>query len=516
VDEHPRPNKWLITVTVMTGTLMAALDGSIVNVALPHMRGAFGASVEEIAWVATGFILSSVVVMPMIALLSSRFGRKRFYIFCVAIFTGSSMLCGLAWNLSSMVAFRVVQGIGGGALIPLALAILRETFPPEEQATAMSLYGFGVILGPAFGPTLGGWLTDNYSWPWIFYINVPVGVLNILLIMRSIEDPSYLVRRKGKFDLTGLFLMTAGLGALQVMLERGDQKDWFSSSLIVYLAAVACLGLLLFVVRELTTDEPAVDLRILKDINFSSGTFLSGVLGMGLFSSLFLLPLFMQQLLGYPAYDSGLALMPRSIAMAVAMPVVAKIYNRTGPRVLIALGLFVNAISFYQLSRLSLSLGYWDILLPQVLQGFGSGFIFVPLSTAVLSTIKKPALTAASGLYNVIRQVFASVGIALAATFLTRGESSYRAILAEHVSIFRDVSSESLQRLLAFLSVQGANPSGTDVEALKVLEGIVTGQASMLAFNHVYFLIALVYLFSIPLVALIKDSQRATGTGIAR
>ncbi|MGA2106657.1 MAG: DHA2 family efflux MFS transporter permease subunit, partial [Syntrophorhabdales bacterium] len=316
MDGQYKPNKWLVTITVMTAALMGSLDMSIVNVALPHIRGSLGASVEEIAWVATGYMLSNVITMPVVAFLSSRYGRKRFYIFSVALFTCTSMLCGLAWDLPSMVAFRVLQGIGGGALLPLAQAILRETYPPKEQARAMGIYGLGIILAPAFAPTLGGWLTDNYSWPWIFFINVPVGVLNVLLIMRFIQDPPYLVREKGKIDLAGLSLMAVGLGALQIMLEKGDQKDWFASHFIMYLAVIACLGLLFFVVRELTADTPAVDLWILKDSNFSSGTLLSGILGVGLFSSLFILPLFLQQLLGYPALNSGIAVMPRSVGMA--------------------------------------------------------------------------------------------------------------------------------------------------------------------------------------------------------
>ncbi|HUJ68235.1 MAG TPA: DHA2 family efflux MFS transporter permease subunit, partial [Syntrophorhabdales bacterium] len=500
-----KPHKWLVTITVMTGALMGALDMSIVNVALPHIRGTLGASVEEIAWVATGYMLSNVITMPVIALLSSRFGRKRFYIFSAALFTCASMLCGLAWDLPSMVTFRILQGVGGGALLPLAQAILRETFPAEEQAGAMSIYGLGIILGPAFAPTLGGWITDNYSWPWIFFINVPVGILNILLIMRFIQDPPYLVREKGRIDFSGLLLMAVGLGALQIMLEKGDQKDWFSSHLIVYLTVIAFLGLLFFVVRELTTDAPAVDLRILKDTNFSSGTLLSGILGVGLFASLFILPLFLQQLLGYSAFDSGIAVIPRSAGMAVAMPLTGRLYNKAGPKLLIAFGLFINAFSFFQLSRLSLVAGYWDIFVPQTLQGLGSGFIFVSLSTAVLSTIERPFMTAASGLYNVIRQVFGSVGIALAATFLARGETSYHAMLTEHVTAFKDAASESAQQLTSYLSSQGVSMGGTGAEALKLLDGLVTRQASMLAYNHVYFLIGMVYFVSIPLAALVRD-----------
>jgi len=515
MDEHYKPHKWLVTVTVMTGALMGALDMSITNVALPHIRGSLGASVEEIAWVATGYMLSNVITMPLIALLASRFGRKRFYIFSVALFTCSSMACGLARDLPSIVAFRAIQGVGGGALIPLAQAILRETFPPKEQARAMGIYGIGIMLGPAFAPTLGGWITDNYSWPWIFYINVPVGIINVLLIMRFIQDPPFLVREKGRIDFSGLLLMAIGLGALQIMLEKGDQKDWFESTFITYLAVAACLGLALFIVRELTTDAPAVNLRILKDVNFSSGTLLSGVLGVGLFSSLFIMPLFLQQLLGYPALDSGVAVIPRSIGMVITMPLAGRLYERTGPKLLIALGLLVSAVSFFQFSRLSLDTGYWDIFVPQLLQGFGSGFIFVSLSTAVLSTIEKPLLTAASGLYNMIRQVFGSVGIALAATYLTRGETSYHAMLTEHVTAFKDIASESMQRLSSLLSSQGIDASGTGKEALKLLDGLVARQASMLAYNYVYFLIAIVYLISIPLVVLMKTHHRVDGSVMA-
>ncbi len=514
MDKGYVTHKWMITVTVMVGTIMAALDISIVNVALPHMRGSLGASVEEITWIATGYLLSSVIIMPIIALLSSRLGRKRFYILSVLLFTGASMLCGIAWDLTSMVIFRIIQGIGGGTLIPMSQALLRETFPHDEQGTAMGIYGLGTILGPAFGPTLGGWLTDTYSWRWIFYINVPVGVINVLLIMQFIHDPPYLVREKGKLDVAGLFFMAAGLGALQVMLERGNQKDWFSSNLIRYLAIAACTGLVLFVWRELTADRPAVNLRILKDTNFTSGTFLGGILGLALFSSIFVLPLFLQQLLHYPAYNAGLILMPRSLAMAVSMPLGGRMYNRVGPKVLVGTGLFLNAISFYQLSCMSLNVGYWDIFLPQFLQGIGFGFIFVSLSTAVLSTIEKPAMTAASGLYNVVRQVFGSVGIALAATILTRGEQWNRAMLTEHVTVFSDAAAQTVRSLSSLLSSHGADPTMTSTGALKLLEDMVMRQASMLSYNHVFFLIAALFAVSMPLVLLIKDPHRTTSGNI--
>ncbi len=326
---EPVPHRWLITFTVMMATIMAAIDVSIVNVALPYMRGNLGASVEEITWVATGYLLSNVIVMPIIAMLTARFGRRRFYLFSILLFTCTSMLCGVAWSFSSLVAFRTLQGIGGGAIIPISQAILRESFPPEDQGKIIGIYGLGVILGPAFGPTLGGWLTDTYSWRWIFFINVPVGVVTVYLISRFIHDPHYLEREKGRIDGPGLAFLVVGLGSLQLMLEKGQQWDWFGSRLIVALTVLAAAGIILFVVRELTTGKPAVELRLFKDINFAVGTFLGGIFGIALYGSLFLLPLFLQEILRYTALDSGLTLMPRSLAMAATMPLAGRLYNRS-------------------------------------------------------------------------------------------------------------------------------------------------------------------------------------------
>jgi DHA2 family multidrug resistance protein len=326
-------DKWIITLTVLTGTIMAVLDTSIVNVALPSMSGTLGVTVEEITWVVTGYILSQVIVMPITGMLSQRFGRKNFYLFSVGLFTVASMLCGLATTLPLMVAFRVLQGFGGGVLMTVSQAILRETFPPEEQGMAMGLYGLGVVVAPAIGPTLGGWLTDQYSWPWVFYVNVPVGILNVVLVTRYIRDPDYLVRERGRIDWAGLALLTVALGSLQLMLEKGASKDWFSSGMITALAAVAAVGLILFVWQELRLQKPAVDLRLLRNPSLASATALGGVLGMGLYGSLFLLPLFLQNLLGYTAMKSGQALIPRSLAMAVVMPIGGRLYNRLGPKI---------------------------------------------------------------------------------------------------------------------------------------------------------------------------------------
>jgi DHA2 family multidrug resistance protein len=506
-------NKWVITVTVMTGTLMSALDLSIVNVALPYMRGSLGASIEGITWVATGYMLSNVIVMPLIALFTGRFGRKRFYMFSVLIFTVSSMACGMAREMTSMITFRAIQGIGGGALIPVSQAILRETFPPDEQGLAMGIYGLGVVMGPAIGPTLGGWLTTHYSWPWIFYVNVPVGVINLLLVSRFIQDPPYLIKETGKVDLLGVGLLAVGLGSLQIMLEKGEQKDWFSSSFIIYLAVIASIGLIFFVLRELITDRPAVDLRILKDLTFTSGTFIGGILGMGLFGTLFLLPLLLQQLLGYPAFDSGLALMPRSLAMAMIMPLAGRLYNKAGPRLLVAVGLGVSALSFWELSRLSLDVGFWDIAFPQFIQGVGFGTIFVALSTVALSDINKAKMQAATGLYNVVRLVAGSIGLAIAATELDRGTVRYGAILMRNVTEYRDTALEWLRTLTEGLIAQGSDEFTASLQALGLINAEVTRQAMMIAFNRLFFMVCLLFVLSLPLVYLLRKPSKRKAMG---
>jgi len=501
-------NKWLITLTVMMATIMAALDISIVNVALPYMRGNLGASVEEIAWVATGYLLSNVIVMPMIAMLSARFGRKKFYLFSILLFTITSMLCGVAWDLTALIVFRALQGIGGGAIIPISQAILRESFPPEEQGKIIGIYGLGVILGPAFGPTLGGWLTDTYSWRWIFFINVPVGLINLVLISRYIHDPVYLVRDKGRLDYGGLAFLTLGLGSLQLFLEKGQQWNWFESKLIVWLAVFATVGLVCFIWRELSITKPAVDLRLFKDANFVTGTFLGGIFGIALYGCLFLLPLFLQELMGYPALNSGLTLMPRSLAMALTMPIAGRMYNRCGARLLVSIGMLISGYSFWQLSRLNLDIGYMDILIPQALQGMGFGMVFVSLTTSAMITIDKSRMTAATGLYVVVRQIFGSIGIALVATELTRSQTTAYAVLVGHLTPYRDVVNRWLQGAAGSFAANGTTPALLHTKALGLLEATSGRQAAMLAFNHVFFLLALLFVISFPLSFLLKSKKK--------
>ena len=508
------PHKWVIAGTVLTGTFMAVLDASIVNVALPHMSGTLGATLEEITWVATGYLLANVLIMPIIALLSARFGRKRFYMASVLAFTLASMACGLARSLPAMVTFRAIQGLGGGALITVAQAVLRETFPVEEQGLAMGIYGVGVVVAPALGPTLGGWLTDQYSWPWIFYVNVPIGILNLLLVQRFIHDPPYLVRERGRIDWTGVGLMAVGLGSLQLMLEKGETKDWFQSPLIVWLAVLAVAGLGLFIWRELTAKRPAVDLRILKNVPYASGTILGGVLGMGMFGTLFLLPVFMQTLLGFTALASGVAMLPRSIASAVVGPIAGWFYNRVGPRFLVILGMALNAVGFWQFAHLTGQVGAWDLFWPQVWQGAGMGMLFMAIATAALASIPKPRMTAATGLYNVVRQVAGSIGIAVAATQVTYGTHRYHDLLSEHVTMYAQGTRQMLQRLTAAMIQAGADPVSAARKALAVLNLRVTRQATVLAYNHIFELTAVLFVVGLPL-ALLLASRRVVRSGAA-
>jgi MFS transporter, DHA2 family, multidrug resistance protein len=512
-QRSPRtPHRAVVAATVLIGTIMAVLDSSIVNVALPSMSGTLGVTIEEITWVITGYMLSQVIVMPMTGMLSARFGRKGFYQFSIALFTIASMLCGVARSLPTMVFFRILQGFGCGVIMTVSQAILRESFPPAEQALAMGLFGVGVVVTPAVGPTLGGWLTDQYSWPWIFYINVPIGILNIFLVHRFIHDPPYLKREKGRIDWFGLALLTLGLGALQLMLEKGESKDWFESDLIVVLAAVAAASLIVFVWQELRDRKPAVQLRLLKNPALASATVLGGVLGMGLFGSIFLLPLFLQRILGYPAMTSGEVLIPRSLAMAVVMPIGGRVYNRIGPRILVLAGLLVSAASFWQFSHLTLQIGFWDLFWPQVWQGVGFGLIFVALTTAGLATIPKPQMTNATGLYNVIRQVFGSVGIAASATILESSTRSYHMRLAEHVTDFSGPTGRFLRGATAAFGPQGLDPAAAHLRALKLLDLSVLRQAAMLAYNHVYALIAILFLLGCPLVFFLKAPKGVVDT----
>ncbi len=452
----PSVNPWLVTIAVTVGTLMGALDTSIVNVAMPYIRANLGVTVTEVAWISTGYIIALVIIMPLTAWLGTRFGRKRVYMACLALFTGASFFCGMSRSLHSLLFFRVLQGLGAGALQPTEQAILRETFPPKQHAQAMGLYGLAVMIGPAIGPTLGGWITDNYSWPWIFYINIPIGIIGLWLVEKFVHDPPYARAQRGvPVDAMGMALLAIGLAALQTVLEEGQTYDWFESHFIVALAVLSVITLAIFIWWELRCESPAVDLTVLRNVTFTTGTMIGGVLGVGLFASMFLLPLFLQELLHYPATKSGLVLMPRSLVMIVFMPLGGMLYNRLGARPMITTGLIIAGIAPLMMARFNLLTSDHYFIIPQMIQGFGFVWIFVSLSTSSLVEIPRDQMTKATGLYNLVRQLGGSFGTAIFATMLERHQQMNHAILAARLRLDNPAFAERFELTRGALASRG-------------------------------------------------------------
>ena len=491
--EHPP--RILVTITVMLGLIMAIVDATIVNVALPTMAGNLGASTDEIAWVVTSYILANVVVMPLNGWLTARFGRQKFYATCLAIFTIASFLCGTANNVWVLVIYRVLQGLGGGALQPTAQAILFESYPPEKRGQAMAIFGLGAMVGPALGPVLGGYLVDNASWPTIFYINIPIGILAFAMTFLFIRDPHYIEKPKGGVDWAGLGLMTVGLCSTQYVLERGQHDDWFDSPAILILSVTAVVTLVLFVVRELRTQYPIVDLRVFRSRSFTAGNVIGVVSGFGLFGLNLILPLFFQGVLGFDAWQTGLALLPGALATAMSMPFAGRLVNLVDSRVLIAFGLAVFGAASWWMGGLDQTSGYWEIFWPRGLQGFALGFIFVPLSTATLSDVARSQIANASGVYTLIRQIGGSLGIAILTTLLTRQVAVATSALASGVNL----ASPSVRNLLQ-------NPA-THAQALQQLNGVVGENALVIAYDYLFRVSAIIFFLSIPTVMLLRPGK---------
>jgi MFS transporter, DHA2 family, multidrug resistance protein len=398
-------NKWLVAASISFGAIMATIDISIVNVALPQIRGSVGASIDQMTALGTSFAIAQVIVMPLTAFLGRFFGQKRVYLFCLGLFVVGSMLCGLAHTLPQLIAARALQGFGAGALQPSQMAILRQTFPPREQGMAMAVVGMVIVIGPAIGPTLGGWIVDNWSWPWIFYINLPVGILGILATSRFVHEPPDIraanraqadVMRRN-LDWQGILYMSIGVAALQYVLQEGNRLDWFDSRLITLAAIAAAAGIIAFVLQELHSPAPAVNLRQFRDTTFASATIIGGIMFANLMANMFLLPVFMQEMLGFTALKSGLALMPRALIMLVATPIVGRIYNLVSPRVLVALGLLCVALGSLEMGHFTLMTSDAGIIRVLLLQGVGFAMLFVPLTTVALSHVERTQLTDASG-----------------------------------------------------------------------------------------------------------------------
>ena len=490
----------MITLTVMLGLIMAIIDTSIVNVALTNMAGNLGSSVDEIGWVATGYILATVIVMPLNGWLTARFGRRNFYAACIAVFTIASFMCGTATNVWLLVFYRVIQGFGGGALQPTAQAILFESYPPEKRAGAMAFFGLGAMVGPALGPTLGGIIVDNYSWPLIFYINIPIGIAAFFMTLAYIRDPVYVKRDRAPIDVLGLSMMTVGLASLQYVLERGQREDWFSSSTIVILTIISAVTLTYFCVRQWREARPLVDLKIFRSRTFTAGNLIGIVSGFGLYGTALILPLFFQGVLGFTATEVGFALLPGAIATALSMPIASQLSPRVDGRILIAFGLLVFALSTWWMGALSQDSGYWDVFWPRAVQGFALGFLFVPLSTATLSEISREKMAGATGLYTLVRQLGGSLGIAILQFLQTRYQDNAYATLAAGVTPSNPADQHYLNDL-----------HGSAMQ----LYGMVMTNATVISYDIVLRLCAVVFVLSVPLVLLLRWKRIPNGRAAA-
>ncbi len=515
-DRTAGANKWLIAMSVLLGTVMGAIDTSVVNVALVHIQASYGVTTQQVTWVSTSYLIAVVIVMPLTAWLGTVMGRRRLYLLSVLIFTIASAFCGLSRTLGQLIFFRVLQGLGGGALQPIAQAIMRETFPAEEQGQAMGFFGMIVLLGPAFGPTLGGWLTDNYSWPWIFFVNLPVGAIALFMGSQFIIDPPYMRGRGlGRFDYMGIGLLAAGLVALQILLEEGERDGWFGSPFILSLAVAGVLTLAAFIVWELRTPIPVVDLRVLRNITFAAGTIIIGIVGVVLFAGLILLPLFLQNLLHYDATQAGLALMPRSLIMVLMMPIAGALYNRLGVYIMLPFGLIVSAFAGLMMARFNLDSGPLQILLPQLIQGVGFAFMFVSLSTIALSTIPRREMQNAAGLFNLVRQLGGSLGTAIVITLLDHKTTTASANLMQYASPYNPTFVQWWQRIQAGLVAHGSDLTTAHRQALALLHGLIRQQAAVVAFDYVFAIVGLVLFACLPLVLLMRQGRTQGGEATA-
>jgi DHA2 family multidrug resistance protein len=511
--EQPAPvNKWLVTVAIAFGSLMAAIDSSIVNVALPQIRGAVGATVEEITWVSTAYIIATVLVMPLTGFLGSFFGQKRVYLASLVIFVAGSALCGLARSLPTLVFYRALQGFGAGAIQPTQQAILRQTFPPREQGMAMAMFAMVIMVGPAVGPSLGGYIVDHYSWPWIFYINVPIGFVGTIMTVRFLIEPEDVLRKnraraevqRKNLDVAGIVLMCIAVATLQYVLEEGQREDWFDSPKIAALSLVAGVSLVAFVIRELTAVAPVVNLRLFRDKTFASGTLIGGVMFAMLMGSMFLLPVFMQEMLGFDATRSGTTLMPRTLAMMAVTPIIGRLYNHVPPAVVVALGVVFFALGSYELSHMTLVSTSTDIIVPLLITGVGFACLFIPLTTAALTFIPRERAADAAGLNSFVRQIGGSFGLTIFATVLSTYMKRSTASVTWHLTDLRPDVAARLQSMTAAFHAHGLDPVDAKQAAVRSLAGLAAREGAVLAFEKTFLLQGVVFIVVLPLLLFLR------------
>jgi MFS transporter, DHA2 family, multidrug resistance protein len=503
-DEQPHINPWIIAISVMLATFMEVLDTSVVNVSLPHIAGSLSATIDEATWTVTSYLVANAIILPMTGWLASTFGRKRLLMLSVVGFTGASFLCGFAPTLGSLIFFRIVQGATGGALQPLSQAVLLEAFPPNERGKAMGFWGLGVVVAPILGPVLGGWLTDNYSWRWVFYINIPVGIASLVMTKMFIFDPPYLRQESRKVDYWGIGMLAVGIAALQILLDKGQEDDWFESHLMVALAIIAAVVLTVFVIYELITDDPVVDLRVFKIRSYAVGVFLMTVVGFVLYGSLVLLPIMLQTLFGYPSLQAGIAMAPRGMGAFVMMPITGMMTGKFDARKLLTVGLVIGGVTLLWLSLINLQAGYWDIFWPQIIQGVGMSLLFVPLTTVSMDPIPREKMGNATSLFNLMRNIGGSIGIALTGTLIARHTRAVTGSLGEHVNIYDPETQRMFLQMRSGFIASGADMVTATNRTYAALFGMISRQAAMVSFVGVFELLGFIFLALIPLVLLMK------------
>jgi MFS transporter, DHA2 family, multidrug resistance protein len=517
ISERPAINPWIIAITVTLATFMELLDTAIANVALPHIAGGLAVSYDESTWVLTSYLVSNAVVLPISAWLATRFGRKRFYMTCVAVFTASSFLCGLAPSLGMLIVFRVLQGAGGGGLAPSEQAILADTFSPSKRGIAFAVYGMAVVVAPAIGPTLGGWITDNYTWRWIFYINIPVGLLSLFLTQRMVEDPPYLaVERKRSFgvrvDYMGLGLVALGMSCLQIVLDKGEELDWFGSPWITCFFALAAVALVSWVIWEWRHPDPIVDLRLFKHRNFATAMFFTFILGVVLYGTTVLIPQFLQTLLGYPAVRAGEALAGGGVMMLIMMPVSGMLVSRVDPRGMMSVGFAVTSAALvYMTTHMTLGMDFTTAALLRTFQATGLPFIFIPSNTLAYVGIAQEKNNQVSSMNTFIRNVGGSIGIALITTFVSRQTQKHQTFLASHTSSSNHQFQSVVSGLTQTLVQKGFDPVTASNHAWAQMQAMIQAHSANLAYVDVVSIMALVVACLVPLPFFMKRGLPGTG-----
>ncbi len=509
-QDRPRSdvNPWLIAATVMLATFMEVLDTSVANVSLPHIAGSLSAGVDESTWVLTSYLVSNAIVLPLTGWLSNVFGRKQFYMACVAIFTISSFLCGLAPSLGSLVFFRILQGAGGGGLQPISQAILVDSFPREKQGMAMAVYGMGVIVAPTIGPTLGGWITDNFTWRWIFFINIPVGILSILMTTLLITNPPYAIKKRLRIDYIGIAFLSLGVGFLQIVLDKGQRDDWFGSNFIIWATVIALIGIVGVIVWELNQKDPIIDLHLLKERNFAVAVFTMYILGFVLYGTTVLLPILLQTLLGYTAMQSGLVLLPGGVFMMMVMPFVGWSLGKFEARWLVIVGLLITSLGLFMMgSHFDLQMGEKTPVLTWIVSRFGVAFLFVPINVIAFYYVAPQKTNDATGLINLARNIGGSMGISFVTTLLDRGAQKNQSLLAAHITATNYRFQAVIQAMTQHFIQAGESAAQARRLALRMFYATLQGQATMLSFLRDFRIMGYVCLGMIPFMLILKKAR---------